>query len=264
MNGKLAIAVILFIALATVVWVYRGNEDHTIVFGESVPEKTFLDRTQPATEFAKFVENRLITELIQRFKIDVSDESIRAFIAQEAPELASQERTHGDQANVARIADALEAVIDGKGADEAYEEFGLQDAMDPESWKLMAINDANMAIVDSMRDFAGSHVPDIHRLSRESIRPIYINRSIKGAICGLPRYAERSNRRETDAHDNKIDQSNSSHETSGSYECAVVANEYILAELEKNVSFTNDALRGYEKHLQILDHVVIQITSQRP
>ncbi|MDH3408585.1 MAG: hypothetical protein OEN51_04365 [Gammaproteobacteria bacterium] len=238
---------------------FLGQRERALVYGEYVSEQQFLAQEQPAVQFAEFVEKRVIDELTRRLDIDTSDESVQAFMRRETPDLVSIEKTHSDQKGVKTTADALQAVLDGEMTpEEAYTAYELEAVIELESWKVMANNDANQVVIDTMHQFANAAIPEIQQMSTESMRPIFLNRTIREAICRLPDQEIQIRERIARQLNNAGGPPREVERASDAYECAMQANNYILDELKENVQTRNPELLDYVRNIRLLDHVLMQ------
>ena len=263
---KLIIPVALTTLVVVLVAIFLfARQDDVLVFGESIDANEFLGEDNPALSFAKIVDLRLRAHLLERFKIKTDDASVEAFISEVAPALVSAEKTRSDQSNVSRLADALQAVEDETvRAEVAYESYDLETAIDRESWHKMLTNDDLESVIQSMRQFAMADTSAIQQSSKESIRPIYVNRKIIEAICDLPDYANAIRHKVSADVRESGNQIGAEDIGVANFECSVLANNYIHRELDENVFVERPVLKNYRNHVSLLNRRVTDLSVDGP
>lgn len=256
----LAILVVVLVA----VFLFPRQED-ALVFGESIDATEFLGEENPARSFAEIVDSGLRAHLLDRFQIKTDDASIEAFIAESAPSLVSAEKTRSDQSNVGRLAEALQAVTDDTvTAEDAYESYDLEAAIERESWHKMLANDDIESVIQSMRQFSMADTSSIQQLSKESIRPIYVSRKIVEAICDLPDYASAIRHKVSTGVRERGEQIGAEDVGVANYECSVIANNYMQRELDENVFVEIPVLINYRNHVSLLNRHLTNLSVDGP
>jgi hypothetical protein len=260
--NKLTIPVALAVLVMVLVAIFFfARQEKVLVFGESIDATEFLGEENPARSFADVVDSRLGVHLIDRFEIKTDDASVEAFISEEAPTLVSAEKTRSDQSNASSLADALQAVEDKTVTEEvAYESYDLKMSIDRLSWNQMLANDDLESLIQSMRQFAAADTTSIQQSSKESIRPIYVNRKIIEAICDLPKNASAIRHKVTADLQERDNQIGTEDIGIANFECAVLANSYIHRELDENVFVESPALRDYRNHIGLLSRYLTDLS----
>ena len=260
--NKLTISVVLAMLVVVLVAIFLfARQEKVQVFGESIDATEFLGEENPALSFAEVVDSRLRVHFIDRFEIKTDEASVEAFISEEAPTLVSAEKTRSDQSNASRLADALQAVEDKTvTAEVAYESYDLETSIDRVSWNQMLTNDDRVSLIRSMRQFAAADTTSIQQSSKESIRPIYVNRKIIEAICDLPENANAIRHKVTADLQEREKQIGAEDVGIANFECAVLANNYIHRELDENVFVESPALKDYRNHIGLLSRYLTELS----
>ncbi len=256
---KFAALAATIVTLVLVFLFFRQEE--ALVFGDSIDERIFLEQENPSLSFAEFVDAKLRDRLLSQFDIKTDDANVDLFIFEEAPDLVSAEKTRSDQLGVSNLADALQAVLHGTAtADIAYESYNLETMIDRQSWELMLANDDLGGVIQSKRQFAAADTSSIRRMSTESIRPIYANRRIVEAICDIPEHASAIRLRVLADEQESERQVGANHIGVENFECSVLANDYLMKLLDKNVFVKSPVLQGYKNHIDILNRQVTELS----
>jgi len=249
MQHTIVIGLLLIFGVVITLDQCRNRTSAAIAFGDRIPMTRLEASATPQQGLAELVEQKLTSQLVQQFSIDTSLSAVAAFSAEFAPEVATAEKLDSDQKSAALVADALQAVIDGEyDAESAYRDFNLQSAMPISDWIQLSKNNADPEFVASMRDFSEADPETLRTQTLESMKPIYISRSIRKSICALPENREEIAERGSTQHAPQEDPE---------FACAVVASRALLSILDDRVVVNDPSLEGYENYITLIDHVAL-------
>lgn len=227
------------------------------VYGEEITSEILSSPRGGVRELAGIVEERLTKDLIEAFEIPTDEKAVATFIRKEAPSVISDEKTHSDQQTMGVLAEALQSVVDGNESPEsAYEAFNLIGLIDEATWFNLATYDANEVTIQTMRQFSSADVASIQAEAVKSMRPLYIERTIKEKICMLPDQKAAIEARLT--ADDYEDGANGLVPDAGrlNYECAREVNKFVELQLDEHVIVDDPELIEYRQHIQILNRSV--------
>lgn len=226
------------------------------VFDIRVEWSTYESSTKPAEDFARLVDESISTSLIDKFEIDVTEGAIRAYMARHAPELFSDTQLRDDQNVTRNIVSALDSVFsDGKSPEAAYQHHRLDERMTFERWNQIVQTSTDKSI-EAMRRFSKANTENLSKNSVESMRWIYVARMLRERICTLPDVREAIQTRLSKNIGSDQDDPLLNNPSVYEYECTVEVNSFIRKVVSDHVVIFRDEIRGFERHLQLLDHMV--------